>query len=49
MKVVGKEGPGIDKEIPIQAQISQSVQKILPILIRAKYICPFNAPAHDVV
>jgi hypothetical protein len=49
MKVVGKESPGIDNEIPIQAQISQSIQKIFPVLIRAKYIGPFNAPAHNVV
>jgi hypothetical protein len=49
MKVVGKEGPGIDQKTPIKAQISQSVQKIFPVLIRAKYIYPFNTPAHDVV
>jgi hypothetical protein len=49
MKVVRKEGPRIDMEIPIQAEIRQSVQKIFPVLIRAENGCPLDAPSHDVM
>ena len=49
MKVVGQEGPGIYNESPIDAQIRQPVQEIFPVLIRAVYLCPFDAPAHDMM
>jgi hypothetical protein len=49
MKVVGKEAPRIDMEIPIQAEIRQPVQKIFPVLVRPEYGRPFNAPPHDVM
>jgi hypothetical protein len=49
MKVVGHEGPSVYNEVPIDAQIRQSVQEIFPVLIRAEYSCPLDAPAHDMM
>jgi hypothetical protein len=46
MKVVGHESPGIYNEVPINAQIRQPVEEIFPVLIRAEYPCPFDAPAN---
>jgi hypothetical protein len=49
MKVVGKKRPRIDTEIPLQAEISQPVQKIFTVLVCAEDGCPFDAPPHDMM
>jgi hypothetical protein len=49
MKMVGKQGPGIDIEIPIQAESRQPVQKIFSVLVRAEYCCAFDASPDDMM
>jgi hypothetical protein len=49
VKVVGHEAPGVDDEVSILAQFCHAVQKIFPVLIGPENVCPFDAPAHDVM
>jgi hypothetical protein len=49
MEVIGEERPCIDNEIPIQAKIRQTVQKIFPVSVCSEDVCSLDAPAHHMV
>jgi len=49
MEMVGKETPSIDNDVSFYALVSQSVQKIVPVLIGTEYVCPLDAPPHDMM
>jgi len=40
--VVGHESPGIDSQIPLQTKIRQPGEKIFPVYLFTKYLCPLD-------
>jgi hypothetical protein len=49
MEMVGKQAPGIDNKIPLQAMVGQPLKKILPVWFAAEDVCSLDAPAHYVM
>ena len=47
--MVGQNGPGIDNEVSLVAELCESIQEIAPIDIGLEDLGFFNAPAHNMV